>query len=223
MERGNVRQERRAGARRGDYAWARTLTAAELTAFEAWLAVIEDGAARFTMPVCIFGAEFETREVEIVSGSLAYSAAPGGRTTVGFSLRVYPSSPPDAVISSAEWPPGVPFLPSRPAWGGAPLAPWRETEIEDGPVRSAHGPWSRVGRWRWGRELSPAEMAAFAVFLDQIGQGAARFRMPVALGGGRVEIRSVSIVAGSIRFAAAGGGYTNVSMEIRVYPMGAAA
>jgi len=89
---GNVRTRFRPGDRVATVKWGRKLLPAEAVAFENFRRdTIADGAARFTMPVCLDGETYENRVVQMVVSSLQ-KAQDGGRTAVSFSLHVFGAS-----------------------------------------------------------------------------------------------------------------------------------
>lgn len=219
MERGNVRQRREPGDVLGEYGWAREFSAAEFVEWEAFLASISDGADRWTMMVALHGSTFALREVSMVSGSLAYASGAGGRRRVSFRLRVWPDAgaAEPTIVTGAMWPAGLPWRSIRDKWGGSPVAPPLETDIEGGNVALAARLWSNVGTFDWGGIFSPEEMALWLDFLGSIGNGSARFYMPVEASGAPA-LRQVELVANSLAYGQAGDGYTSVDMKLRVYP-----
>lgn len=93
MEGGDIRQRWRPGDDLGTLQWARALNAAQIAAFDAFLATIAQGAARFVMPVTLDGQGYVDRVVQIQRGFGGINRASAGmKTRVSFTLHVFPAS-----------------------------------------------------------------------------------------------------------------------------------
>ncbi|WP_018390926.1 hypothetical protein [Ancylobacter sp. FA202] len=122
-------------------------------------------------------------------------------------------------MSYAEWPSGVPFRPERDMWGVKPVRDAAETQMEGGNVRLRRRPGDRLATMRWGRQLNPAEAAAFLAFIASIGEGTHRFLMPVCLDGSTYVIRLVQITGGLPEETTPGGGWLTVNLSLLVFPV----
>lgn len=93
MEGGDTRQRRRPGDDVASMQWARGLNATQMAAFEAFIATVGEGAARFLMPVSFDGQNYTTRVIQIVGGAggISYGSI-GAETLVSFSALVFPAS-----------------------------------------------------------------------------------------------------------------------------------
>lgn len=122
-------------------------------------------------------------------------------------------------MAYAEWPATIPFRSERSPWGYVPGREALATEMEGGDTRQRRRPGDGVGMARWGRGLTAAQMVAFGDFLATIGDGAARFLMPVSLDGQTYTTRVVQIIggAGGIQYGSIGA-ETMVSFSLLVLP-----
>lgn len=99
MQAGNVRVRRRPGDRLATMRWGRLLLPAQVAPFSAFIASIGNGTQRFWMPVCLDGATFDIRLVQI-TGGIPEQASPGGATlTVNLTLLVWPAEMTPAIPS----------------------------------------------------------------------------------------------------------------------------
>lgn len=121
-------------------------------------------------------------------------------------------------MSYAEWPLAVPYRPERDMWGVKPVRDAAETQMEGGNVRLRRKPGDRLATMRWGRQLNPAETAAFLAFVASIGEGTHRFLMPVCLDGSTYTIRLVQITGGLPEETTPGGGWLTVNLSLLVFP-----
>lgn len=122
-------------------------------------------------------------------------------------------------MSLPGWPASIPYQSLRSAWGGMPARAPLATDMEDGNTRQRSQTGSDVGTYSWGGILTAAQIAAFQTFfLVTLDNGARRFRMFVSRDGVTHEERPVQIVAGSLKYAAAGGPNTLVQFSILVFP-----
>ncbi|MGA0561694.1 phage head spike fiber domain-containing protein [Ancylobacter sp. VNQ12] len=104
MQGGDVRQRWQPSDDLATLQWGRGLTAAQMGAWEAFLASIAGGAARFLMPVSLDGQAYELRVVQIKGGKGGLRYAPlGVETLVSLALYVFPAvlTPPVPVITAA--------------------------------------------------------------------------------------------------------------------------
>ena len=93
MEGGNVRVRRRPAGRLPLIQWGRYLNPTEMAAFRTFVeTTLFDGTSRFTMQVSLGGGAYESRTVQIQSGSLKWAAIGGNEGHVTFSLYVFPAS-----------------------------------------------------------------------------------------------------------------------------------
>ncbi|PZQ79283.1 MAG: hypothetical protein DI549_20470, partial [Ancylobacter novellus] len=93
MQGGDVRQRWQPGDDLATLQWGHGLTAAQMASWEAFLATIAGGAARFLMPVTLNGQAYELRVVQIKGGKggLRYASL-GAETLVSFSHYVFPAA-----------------------------------------------------------------------------------------------------------------------------------
>lgn len=90
MEGGNVRLRVKPGDSVAISRWGQKLTDAQFAAFRTFYrGTLMNGAARFTMPVCLDGVSYEDRVVQIVSGTLQIAALEHGWGVVSFDLQVF--------------------------------------------------------------------------------------------------------------------------------------
>lgn len=91
MEAGNVRLRVKPGDSVAVSRWGQKLTDGQFAAFrDFYRSALMNGAARFTMPVCLDGVTYEDRVVQIVSGTLRTDGIGGYGAIVSFDLKVYP-------------------------------------------------------------------------------------------------------------------------------------
>lgn len=90
MEGGNTRNRSRPGDDVAVFPWSRRFTPDQASAWKAFLAQIKANGWRWVMPVCIDHVSYETRMVQMVSGTLAYADV-RGRLQVTFQLRILPA------------------------------------------------------------------------------------------------------------------------------------
>ncbi len=90
MEGGNTRHRVKPGDAVATSKWGQELSNAQFaTLSEFYRGTLMNGAARFTMPVCVDGVTYEDGVVQIVSGSLTTQAAPGSGVVVSFEMLVF--------------------------------------------------------------------------------------------------------------------------------------
>lgn len=93
MQSGDVRSRATSADNLPLLTWGRTLEPAEALAYKAFVdGTLKRGALRHVMPVCLDGATYEPRVVQIQRSSLSYEAVAGGRLRPRCSLLVYPAS-----------------------------------------------------------------------------------------------------------------------------------
>lgn len=70
--------------------WGQDLSGDQLIAFRTFYRdSLANGAARFTMPVCLDGVSYESRTAQIVSGTMSMEAIEGDGGIVSFELLVF--------------------------------------------------------------------------------------------------------------------------------------
>lgn len=116
------------------------------------------------------------------------------------------------------WPSTVEHRPAPSMWAPATFTPPRATLMEGGNTRLRVKPGDAVATSKWGQDLNGVEVDAFRTFFrDDLGNGAARFTMPVCLDGVTYESRTVQIIAGSLTLSPFEGDGALVSFEMLVF------
>ncbi len=105
MDGGSPRNRTRPGDAVATFAWAQDLSPTEMAVLDPFFRItLNRGAARFYMPVCLYGSVYEVRLVQIAGGAPKYAGAGGGYVTVSMTLDVFPASlvPAMPVITAVE-------------------------------------------------------------------------------------------------------------------------
>lgn len=90
MEGGNTRLRIKPGDAVATSRWGQDLNGLQVDAFRTFYRdTLGNGAGRFTMPVCLDGVSYESRTVQIASGTLSISAFEGGGALVSFEMTVF--------------------------------------------------------------------------------------------------------------------------------------
>lgn len=120
-----------------------------------------------------------------------------------------------------SWPSTVPYASEQEYWNGAPFRAPLSTEMEGGNIRLRRRPGDNIGTYAWGRILKPTEASDLNTFLmTTLNNGASRFTMQVSRDGTTYTSRVVQLVAGSLKYASAGGDKTLVTFNLTVFPSG---
>ena len=114
------------------------------------------------------------------------------------------------------WPAGLPYASTNTDFGIDELDnPVLETEMNSGTVRQRRKYSISITLMKLGIEMSNAQLAVFDAFYASIGNGAARFSMPVWKAGAYVN-RNVSIVGGKVGKSQIAVSYQKVMMTVRI-------